>query len=185
MIDPMLSPFARPYMFETSFARTSLDDFPSLEEAMREADLPAEQPEAQEEARIPSPDEEPRRPGCAQVAPGAWSRPDLGLIHRVRSRATFAELSRVRPRRDGPVWIRRLEIPGQAQPQVAYAIGRRTGNAVIRNRLRRQLRSIVRAHEGELSAGTSYLVGVTASGEAASFEELSAAYSRCLGAHRG
>lgn len=152
---------------------------------MREADLPTEQPETQEKARFPSPDEEPRRSCGAQVAPGAWSRPDLGLIHRVRSRATFAELARVRPRRNGPVWVRRLERASEQPPQVAYAIGRRSGNAVTRNRLRRQLRAIVQTHEADLVPGHTYLVGVTPVAASSSFGELSAALTHCLAPQHG
>ena len=43
-------------------------------------------------------------------------------------------------------------------PQVGYVIGRRCGNAVARNRLRRRLRAAVQAAAGELAPG-AYLVG--------------------------
>jgi ribonuclease P protein component len=44
---------------------------------------------------------------------------------------------------------------------VAFAIGRRVGPAVVRNRLRRRLRDelVILARDGRLSAGT-YLVGL-------------------------
>jgi len=41
---------------------------------------------------------------------------------------------------------------------VAYAIPRSAGNAVVRNRLRRRLRALVRAHDGVLLAGAEYLL---------------------------
>ncbi|MEO6469419.1 MAG: ribonuclease P protein component [Acidimicrobiia bacterium] len=106
------------------------------------------------------------------------------MIHRVRSHATFAALVRVRPRRDGPVWVRRIDSDGARRPEVAYAIGRTSGNAVIRNRLRRQLRAIVHEHHEYLRPGSAYLVGVTKVGKDASFQELSDSYVRCLGADR-
>ncbi len=149
---------------------------------MREADLPAEQPEAQKEARISSADEEPGGSCCAAVTPSARPRSDFGLIHRVRSHATFAALARVRPRRDGPVWVRRVDGVGICPPEVAYAIGRASGNAVMRNRLRRQLRAVVHHHQGLLMPGSAYLIGVTKVGRDASFQELSYSYARCLGA---
>ena len=179
--DPMLSPFA-----VLSCPRPSRLDlpghFPLFEEAMREADLPAKQPEAQKEARISSADEEQSRSCCAAVTPSAGPRSDFGLIHRVRSHATFTALVRVRPRRDGPVWVRRIDGDGVRHPEVAYAIGRASGNAVIRNRLRRQLRAIVHEHQAHLRPGSAYLIGVTKVGKNASFQELSDSCVRCLGA---
>jgi ribonuclease P protein component len=125
---------------------------------MREADLPAEQPEAQEEARVPHPDAHSCRPGRGQGPPGARTRPALGLIYRIRRRAIFTELARGRPRRQGPVWVRRLGVD-DGPPQVAFAVGRPVGNAVTRNRLRRRLRVVVARHESELKPATAYLIG--------------------------
>jgi ribonuclease P protein component len=42
-------------------------------------------------------------------------------------------------------------------PQVAYAIGRHCGNAVVRNSLRRRAREVVRSSVADLARGT-YLV---------------------------
>ena len=42
-------------------------------------------------------------------------------------------------------------------PRVAYAVGRRVGNAVVRNRVRRRLRAAVRAHADALDPHASYL----------------------------
>jgi ribonuclease P protein component len=42
---------------------------------------------------------------------------------------------------------------------VAFAVPRATGNAVVRNRLRRRLRAAIRELEPELVPGGSYLVG--------------------------
>ncbi len=43
-------------------------------------------------------------------------------------------------------------------PRVAYAVGRGTGSAVARNRVRRRLRAAVAACEGKLERGAAYLV---------------------------
>ncbi len=45
-------------------------------------------------------------------------------------------------------------------PRVAYAIGRKVGNAVERNRIRRQLRTIVHDLASQLRPGM-YLIGVS------------------------
>jgi ribonuclease P protein component len=45
-------------------------------------------------------------------------------------------------------------------PRVAYAVSRRAGGAVARNKVRRRLRAATRAHARELEPGYAYLVGV-------------------------
>ena len=45
-------------------------------------------------------------------------------------------------------------------PRVAYAVGRKAGGAVARNRVRRRLRAATRAHAIEFEPGRAYLVGV-------------------------
>ena len=51
-------------------------------------------------------------------------------------------------------------LPGDSDepPRVAYAVGRRVGGAVVRNRLRRRLRAVVSELEPQLKGG-AYLVG--------------------------
>lgn len=56
--------------------------------------------------------------------------------------------------RSGPVTVRALPQP-EGACQVAFAVGRHTGSAVVRNRIRRRLRAVLRdlAGEGRLPAG--------------------------------
>ena len=44
-------------------------------------------------------------------------------------------------------------------PQIGYAIGKKVGNAVVRNRIRRRLRPMVVAEASKLAPGI-YLIGV-------------------------
>lgn len=93
---------------------------------------------------------------------------------RIRDRATFDELRRSRLRvRHGPISVTFVPDAGTDPPRVAYAVGRRVGTAVVRNRLRRRLRAIVAEQEqaGVLAAG-AYLVAVRPEAAVLSFEEL-------------
>lgn len=87
------------------------------------------------------------------------SAPAVGTI---RERSAFRALRRTdRRAASGPVTVAYVRGPDGAHgafPQVAYAIGRRTGGAVMRNRIRRRLRAVVRDLAGELAPG-AYLLG--------------------------
>src|SRR2546427_2295765 len=109
---------------------------------MREAHVPAEQPKAQEAPRLPVPYAKPGRSGGAQGPTPARPYAPVGLIWRVRDRATFAVLARAERHARGPVTIRFVPGESEAPPRVAYAVGG-VGNAVVRNRLRRRLRAAV------------------------------------------
>jgi ribonuclease P protein component len=124
---------------------------------MREAHVPAEQPKAQEAPRLPVPHAKPGRSGGAQGPTPARPHAPVGLIWRVRDRATFALLARAERHARDPVTIRFVPGESEAPPRVAYAVGG-VGNAVVRNRLRRRLRAAVAGAEAELSAGGAYLV---------------------------
>ena len=57
-------------------------------------------------------------------------------------------------------------LPG---PLVGYALGRHVGSAVARNRLRRQLRELVKSHESRLSPGYYVIsAGPKAAGQSSS-----------------
>lgn len=79
-------------------------------------------------------------------------------VERVRDRASFEALRRSRHRaRRGGVGVAWVPPAAAGPPRVAYAIGRRAGGAVVRNRLRRRLRAVVAELAPELPTGT-YLV---------------------------
>jgi ribonuclease P protein component len=124
---------------------------------MREAHVPAEQQKAQEATRVPVAYAIPRRSGRAQGPTPARPHAPVGLIWRVRDRATFTALARAERHVQGPVTVR--VVPGEAEgpARVAYAV-RGAGNAVARNRLLRRLRAAVGRTEADLLAGGAYLV---------------------------
>ena len=62
-------------------------------------------------------------------------------------------------------------VGDETSPRVAYTVGKRTGGAVVRNRLRRRLRAAVRDTASELAAG-AYLVTAGRGASELSFEEL-------------
>lgn len=73
-------------------------------------------------------------------------------------------------------------LPGDPStpPRVAYAVGRRVGSAVVRNRVRRRLRAATRAHRAELRPGGAYLFGAGPQAASASFAEIDAAMGQLL-----
>ncbi len=58
-----------------------------------------------------------------------------------------------------------------SQPHVGYALGRSYGSAVRRNRLRRQLRELVKTHESSLLPGI-YVFGASPRAHGIDFPEL-------------
>jgi ribonuclease P protein component len=125
---------------------------------MREAHVPTEHQTAQEASRLPVPHAHPRRPGRDQVPPPARAHAPLGLIRRVRGRATFAALAGAKRHARGAISVRC--VPGRTErpPRVAYGVGRTVGGAVDRNRVRRRLRAAVAECEADLVPGSAYLV---------------------------
>jgi ribonuclease P protein component len=145
------------------------------EEAIREAPVPAQHPQAQEDARLPGPHAHSRwagrRQGPAPPAPVAA----LGLIRRVRDRATFEALARADRRRRGSVTLRFVAGAGDTPARVALATDRSVAGAVARNRVRRRLRAAVAAHAGELDPGAAYLFGAGREALTVPFPELARA----------
>lgn len=95
----------------------------------------------------------------------------MAATWRVRDRATFAALRSGRRGHAGPVrvaWVREPEAT--TPPRVAFAVGRRVGSAVARNRVRRQLREAASELASELAPG-AYLIAYRG-GPGASYAEL-------------
>lgn len=160
---------------------------------MGEANVPTEQQEAGQEPRLPAPHVHSRGPSDSEGSQAEGSSPPVGVgvvslvsrpgvVWRVRDRETFGRLRRSRQRvRVGPLTVTFAPAASPAPPQVAYAIGRKVGGAVVRNRLRRRLRAVFSELAPQLAPG-AYLVGAAPEAAPLSFGELKAIVSEALDA---
>ncbi len=159
---------------------------------MDETNLSTQRAQAGEDAWLPQADVDQGRPGGDPVAPGEGTSSPVGVmavrprgpgetpLAAVRSRQTFDALRRTRDRgRAGPLSVAFVRQSTWSGPEVAFAINRQVGNAVIRNRLRRRLRSILAGHAPSLPAG-AYLVRADRDAPQLAFDELKVAMSRAL-----
>ena len=91
----------------------------------------------------------------------------------VVSRATFQALRRPAGRaRQGPLQVRWVPLPdGADEVQVAYAISKRCGDAVRRNRIRRRTKSAIALVSQGIPAG-AYLITTEAEVATMNFQEL-------------
>ena len=138
---------------------------------MSEAHVPTEQAQARQEPRVQAPDVDARRPGHPQGTPPQGPPPSVRLIWRLRGREAFAELRRSgRQTRRGPITVTWAAVPSPA-PQVGFAVGKRVGGAVQRNRLRRRLRAIATEVAAGLTPG-AYLIGAAPEAAVLPFREL-------------
>lgn len=72
--------------------------------------------------------------------------------------------------------------PPGTPPRVAFAVGRRAGGAVVRNRIRRRLRAAMRELAAEPSSLPSglYLVGASSRAATMPFDELRGQLARAV-----
>jgi ribonuclease P protein component len=147
---------------------------------MREEDLPAEQPETPKEARFPDSYAQTWGSSSHPAPASQGSQSPVGLIWRVRDRASFRALAESRRHRRGVLTMTRVASTAGDPPRVAFAIGRPVGSAVARNRLRRRLRALCRDHRREFAPGHSYLIGARADAGGATYQELDDALRELL-----
>ncbi|MGA2520512.1 MAG: ribonuclease P protein component [Acidimicrobiales bacterium] len=96
------------------------------------------------------------------------------MAWRIRDRSTFDVLRRQgRRSRRGHVTVTYAAVGDEPVARVAYAVGRRAGGAVDRNRLRRRLRAAVSDIVGSLRPG-AYLVSAGRDTARLPFEDLKA-----------
>ena len=145
---------------------------------MSETSFSTPQPPPREASRVPSPYGDEGRAGGAEGAPPEGPAPPGSLTWRTRGRSAFEGLRRASTVRSGPFTLSWLPaVPGQP-PALAFAIGKRVGNAVVRNRLRRRLREAARRLV-TLPPGT-YLIRARPEAVALSFQEISSHLARAV-----
>ena len=100
------------------------------------------------------------------------------MLGRIHDRATFEALRRSNARaRRGPVTVTYAEVGAMTLPRVGYAVGKRVGNAVTRNRLRRRLRAAAAA--AELRPG-AYLVAAAPAAAGLPYDQLQKEVARAM-----
>ena len=178
---------------------------PPLQTVVREptseqAHVPAEQSSAGEDPRVPSADAHPRRSRHPGGSPGQGSLAALGLTGvlpagaRLRRRSDFAATLRAGRGRTGGSGPNLLVVHvslGSADsadasdllpPRAGFVVSRAVGGAVVRNRVRRQLRHLVAARLGGFPAGTRLVVRVLPPAATASGAQLGTALDSALSA---
>ena len=101
------------------------------------------------------------------------------MIGRIPRRVGFTPFRGSRALRDGSLSLRFVADPAAHGVRVAFSTPKRIGSAVTRNRLRRQLRELVRARANRLPSGW-YLLGVERDTVDSSWGQLSLTVDRLL-----
>ena len=145
-----------------------------------EKDLSAKSSASRQATRISQEDVAPRGKGYGQGSASQRKKATLSLtaVSRIGSLRLRSDFERLRRQgttvRSGNVRIRYARPESSSREElaksdddlrIAYAIGKKAGKAVMRNRLRRQLRGVFReisASDAELLPAGDYLVGVAA-----------------------
>jgi ribonuclease P protein component len=87
-------------------------------------------------------------------------------------RKDFEAVYRSGKRRAGPQLVVFARAGGRAETRFGWSVGRGFGTAVERNRIRRQLREIVRLHRREIAAGWDIVIQPRRSAARAPFASL-------------
>ncbi len=102
------------------------------------------------------------------------------MIGRIQSRAAFLQVRQKGAHvRSGPLSCTMFADASLSVPQVGYALGRSYGSAVRRNRLRRQLRELVKNREAAMVPGV-YVFGASPRAAGYSFDDLGTHVDRLL-----
>ena len=102
-------------------------------------------------------------------------------LEMLRSTKDFAALQNSSRSRAHPLLILRWRANGLDRARVGLSTGRRLGNAVVRNRVRRRLREALRASDSWPRGGWDLLVVARPESAQASYRELQEALDRLFG----
>ena len=161
-----------------------------------EADLSAEQPQAQAHARVPRAHADAFGSRRDLGAPPQRTQKNLGVNPGPVAGEGFSRGDRLRKRREFEecyasgtrVSGRHLQIfllPESGSWRLGISVPRRVGTAVLRNRVRRRLREIFRRNRALLgSSGFRLVVNARPSAAKASFQELLEDYRQILSRRR-
>lgn len=149
---------------------------------MDETYVPTQRSQACQDARVSQEDVDQGGPSSNSRPSGQGPSTPVGLsagthgssprLGRIDARDTFVALRRSPHRgRSGPIAVRFLPDEGSGSVQAAYAISRKVGNAVVRNRLRRRMRAIIAAHTGDVPPG-AYVFSSDPAGAELRFDQL-------------
>lgn len=157
---------------------------------MDETDLSAQRAQTSQNTRVSQADVDQGWPRGDPVAPGEGTPPAFGVsedsvhrafgVGRVRSHRTFEALRKTSRRgRSGPISVSFIEQPSWSRAEMAFAIHRRVGTAVVRNRVRRRVRAVTGELAPSLPIG-AYVVHIGPGGPGLTFDELKVAMSRAM-----
>jgi len=156
-----------------------------------EAHFPAEQSGPQAAARVPSPlgdgrrSQDPQRPPQPRPQEAQRLEPPLAVpthITTLTKRSDFLAANRGQ-RFPMPGFVLQVRARGDGDPaiRVGYTVTKKIGNAVVRNRMKRRLRALARAHLPTLGVlGADHVLIGRAGGIARDFSLLSAELQRAL-----
>ena len=105
-----------------------------------------------------------------------------GSLDMIRSATDFKALQAEGQSRVHPLLVVRFRRNGQKGTRFGISTGRRIGSAVLRNRVRRRLRSVLRELGGRVEAGWDVLIICRPPAASATQSELHLALERLLGA---
>jgi ribonuclease P protein component len=133
-----------------------------------EADLPAERTQAEAEAWLSRPHGDACRTADSEAAPREGPQAPVGVVPPVQRRnrlsrsrdfdAVYRQGRSVSTRFLTLYWFARDEAIGA--PRLGFAVPKAVGNAVVRNRIKRQLRDIVRGRLETVPVTNDYVLVV-------------------------